>query len=129
MLDRNAVVLVVDDILSILEELLTLLDLHDIPASGAQTLSEVTKALEQAPDIRVIVSDIRLRQESGLEIPQIIRDNAKLKNRSFKYIFVSGDTLQADQNMISDSHSFLTKPVKPRTLITLVSGLLDTQST
>ena len=61
-------VLVVDDVLPILEEMLTLLELTDIPAVAASSLDEAVLALEECQNISVVVCDVYLGKESGLDL-------------------------------------------------------------
>lgn len=118
-------VLVIDDIAAIVDELLTLLELNGIAAVGARSLSEAARSLETHPSIRVIACDVRLDRESGLDILEQTGRNPKLDGRGFRYIFISGDPMQARASGDNGAQLMLTKPIDPRNLIDLLRELLD----
>jgi len=122
-------VLVIDDVAEIVEELLTLLSLREISATGAHSLDGAIGALENAPQIRVIACDVRLGKESGFDICDRIRTHPRLKARNFAYIFISGDPMRLNQASHLPKHSILTKPVEPRALIELLREKLDAMRT
>ncbi len=117
-------VLVVDDVLEIVEELVELLALLDIPAEGAHSLAEAVAALERETAIRVVACDVRLSRESGLEIIQKVADNDRLANRGLKYLFMTGDPMRPDAIEAQQRCPVLTKPVQPRELVALLRQLL-----
>lgn len=123
-MDNAALVLVLDDVKPIVDELITLLQLHGIAAEGAETLDQGIAALERAPGIRVIACDVRLGRESGLDIGDRICAHPVLADRPFQYVFITGDPMGFDSLPRALPHSLLTKPVRPRDLIGLVKGLL-----
>ncbi|MDE8650521.1 response regulator [Novosphingobium album (ex Liu et al. 2023)] len=122
--EDGALVLVVDDVEAIVDELLTLLALQNIPAIGAHTLSEAIAALESAPAVSVIACDVRLDRETGLDIIPRIRDSRSLQARAFHYVFVTGDPMRLDLLPDMPRHSVLTKPVQPQALVRLLRELL-----
>jgi len=118
-----ALVLVVDDVCEIVEELVVLLGLAEMPAVGAHSLATAIDALEAAPTIGVVVCDVRLHRESGLEIIERVAAHARLAHRALHYIFMTGDPMRSDA--IAPLHCrLLTKPVRPSDLIQLVQSLL-----
>lgn len=124
MRDQQALVLLIDDVRAIVEELLTFMDLHGIPAVGVYDLDEAMAALEANPAIRVLACDVRLGRESGLSIVSRIRDHAQLQARPFSYLFITGDQLRHDPSLELPEHMVLTKPVQPRVLIDVLRDLL-----
>lgn len=124
MRERQALVLLIDDVRAIVEELLTFMNLHDIPAIGVSDLDEAIAALEANPAIRVLACDVRLGRESGLSIISRIRDHAELHTRSFRYLFITGDPVHQNSSLIMPEHQVLTKPVQPKVLITVLTELL-----
>lgn len=117
-------VLVVDDVAAIVEEMIILLNLHNIYAESATNLSEAEAILEQFGNIYVIVCDLRLGKESGLDIIDRVNANEKFAGRSFEYVFVTGDPMQIDHLPDGQRPYVMTKPVRPRELVELLQGLL-----
>ncbi len=125
-MDRDQVsVLVVDDVAPIVEEMIILLDLHDIPATSAGTLAEAEFALEQFCNISVVVCDLRLGRESGFDIIDRVNANGALAGRNFEYVFVTGDPMQIDHLPEGKRPIIMTKPVRPQELVELLRGLLN----
>ena len=92
-----ALILVVDDVQEIVEELVALLELLDLPAMGAHSLAEALAILEAVTSIQVVACDVRLNRESGLEIIQRVANNALLADRPLKYVFMTGDPMRPDE--------------------------------
>jgi CheY-like chemotaxis protein len=124
MRNGEALVLLIDDVSAIVEELLTFMELHGIPAIGVLDLDEAIAALEANPSIRVLACDVRLGRDSGLSIIPRIRDHAQLHTRFFRYLFITGDQLRPDPALLMPDHMVLTKPVQPRVLIDVLHDLL-----
>jgi CheY-like chemotaxis protein len=117
-------VLVVDNVEEIVEELLTLMALHKIPATGAYDLDGALEVLKREPDVRAISCDVRLDRESGLDIVSRIADCPALHTRPFRYLFVTGDQMQLDALTGSGDLAVLSKPVQPRVLIDTLQQML-----
>jgi len=124
MSNSSPLVLLIDDVTAIVEELLTFMELHGIPAVGVSDLDQAVAALEANSAIRVLACDVRLGQESGLSIVSRIREHALLCERDFRYLFITGDQLRADPALAMPEHQVLTKPVQPQLLIATLNELL-----
>jgi len=124
MRDQPALVLLVDDVNAIVEELLTFMELHGIPAIGVSDLDEAMAALEANPTIRVLACDVRLGRESGLSIVSRIQSHLQLRERPFRYLFITGDPIRTDSTLTMPDHQVLTKPVQPQVLIEVLRNLL-----
>lgn len=118
---KGAEILVIDDVQEIVEELLELLALLEMPAMGAASLGQAMQVLRDHPTIRVIACDVRLKRESGLEITNMVHNDGALADRELDYIFMTGDSMQPDA---IKTHKVLTKPVRPRELIRLLKEML-----
>jgi CheY-like chemotaxis protein len=118
-------VIVIDDVEAIVEELLTLLQLHAIPAVGAANLPGAIEALERDPSIRVISCDVRLDRESGIDIIRQIKAHPSLSERHYRYLFVTGDEMQLDRLESCSGLEVLSKPVQPAVLMATVKQLLS----
>lgn len=125
----EALVLIIDDVPEIVDELVTMLSLLDIPALGAGSLSAAVTALENAPALRAIACDVRLAQESGLEILQRISDHPELSARSYHFLFMTGDPMRPDAIHAQQKYHLLSKPVQPRQLIEILQELLAVPDT
>jgi len=120
----QALVLLIDDIDAIVEELLTFMALRDICAVGVPDLDQAMAMLEQHASIRVLACDVRLGGESGLSIVSRIRDHVGLRERDFRYLFITGDQLRPDPDLDLPAHLVLTKPVQPQLLINTLNMML-----
>ena len=118
---KGAEILVIDDVQEIVEELLELLALLDMPAMGADSLGQALRILRDHPTIRVIACDVRLKRESGLEIIDLVHSDGALTDRRLNYIFMTGDSMQPDT---IKTHKVMTKPVQPGELIRLLKEML-----
>lgn len=125
MREKPALVLLIDDVSAIVEELLTFMELHGIPAVGVSDLDQAVAALEANRGIRVLACDVRLGRESGLSIIPRIREHEELKLRPFRYLFITGDQMSRDADEDIPDLMVLTKPVRPQALIEVLRELLD----
>ncbi len=117
-------VLVLDDLAEIVEELVEMLGLADIPATGAHTLDEAVTCLIREPTIGIVIGDVRLARESGLDIIHWARRSPALAGRTFHYVFITGDPLRIEQAGEGFDALVLEKPVQPRALIQHIEALL-----
>ena len=120
----QATVLFVDDVVEIVEELLTLMQLNGISARGASNLTEALDVLEREPEIRVICCDVRLDRESGLDIIRKVEAHDDLRRRAFKYLFVTGDQTQINRLTSTSEAAVLSKPVQPGVLMEALKRML-----
>ncbi len=120
---QHPIILVVDDVSAIVEELIELLRLIDMPAVGATSIDAAIDRLEQHETIRVMVCDVHLHGENGFTIAQKVGQRGRLDGRDLRYVFVTGDTRLVEHGAGGNSR-MLAKPVRPRTLIETIGGLL-----
>lgn len=118
-------ILVIDNVEEIVEELLTLMALHKIPGAGAHDLDGALDVLKREPSIRAISCDVRLDDESGLDIIARVESSPDLKDREFRYLFVTGDQMQLDHLSSTSDLAVLSKPVQPRVLIEKLKRMLS----
>jgi DNA-binding NtrC family response regulator len=124
MSNNEAVVLVIDDVSAIIEELLTFMELHGIPALGVSDLDQAISALELNSGIKVLACDVRLGRESGLSIVSRLHNHPSLSRRDFRFLFMTGDQIMADVDAITTDCMILTKPVQPQLLMGTVQQML-----
>lgn len=84
-------ILVVDDVDSIAEELRLLLHMEGLPTATANNISDTLHALHAHPSITVIVADVRLKAESGYDIPRTIQMDPDLACRPIQTLFITGE--------------------------------------
>lgn len=120
----EALVLVIDDVPEIVDELVTMLSLLDMPALGAKSLSDAMTVLENAPALKAIACDIRLARESGFEILRLIAQHPQLSTRPYGFVFMTGDPMRPDAIDAQKTYHLLSKPVQPRALIEILQKLL-----
>lgn len=84
-------ILVVDDVASIAEELKLLLTLEGLPTVTASSVCDTLRALHAHPSITVIVADVRLKAESGYDIPRAIRIDPDLACKTYEIMFMTGE--------------------------------------
>lgn len=120
----EALVLVIDDVPEIVDELVTMLSLLDMPALGARSLSDAMTVLENAPALKAIACDIRLARESGFEILRVIAQHPQLSTRPYGFVFMTGDPMRPDAIDAQKTYHLLSKPVQPRALIEILQKLL-----
>lgn len=118
-------VLVVDNVEAIVEELLTLLAINRIPAVGAHDLNTALDVLQREPTIRAISCDVRLDDESGLDLVARVESCQALRGRPLRYLFVTGDQMQVDHLNRSSNLAVLSKPVQPQVLVNAVRHMLS----
>lgn len=121
---QRPTMLVIDDVVAIVEELLTLMQLHGISAVGAVDLQGAIAVLEREPAIRAISCDVRLDRESGLDIVDCIAAHPTLRHRGFRYLFMTGDQMALDRLGPEPGRAVLSKPVRPAVLIETVQRML-----
>ena len=85
-------ILVIDDVVSLVDELILLLRLMGLPAVGANSVDDGLALLDRFDSICVVVSDVWLAQESGFDLVPRVKDSPTLQHRPLRYFFMSGDT-------------------------------------
>ncbi len=122
---ESPTVLVIDNVEAIVGELLTLMAMNRIPAVGAYDLDGALDLLRREPNIRAISCDVRLDDESGLDLIERVERCEELRERPLRYLFVTGDQMQLDHLNRSSDLAVLSKPVQPRVLVEAVRHMLS----
>ena len=118
-------VLIVDDVPDIVEEMIHMLALLDLPAVGAGSIGAGLALLVEHPAVRVIVCDLRLPGENGADIAARVAAHPALQGRAVTFLFMSGDTERVETLAAAADHVVLTKPVDPPLLIDSIVAALD----
>lgn len=111
--DGSGLVLVVDDDRVALDLALDVLGSAGYPVSGATTVAEaVDVARRSRPDL--VVLDLNLDEEDGLELLQRLRDDPAL--RAVPVVVWSASTSPEDLDRVSAAgcDAFLAKPLSPQ---------------
>jgi two-component system OmpR family response regulator len=119
--DRDrAHVLAVDDDLSIRQLITNYLDDHDMIVTAVATETEMLAAMSREV-IDLVVLDLRLAHEDGMQIARNLRMNSKLP-----IIILTGRSEEADRVMGLElgADDYLTKPFSPRELLARIRALL-----
>ncbi len=117
-------VLVVDDVIPIVEEMTCFLELHNIPSQAAYNLCQAKNHLDTNSNIGVVICDVRLGEESGLDLLKHVKSNEKLSCKGLHFVFVTGESVQAQQISRDQDTFVMIKPVQPYELVNLVQDLL-----
>lgn len=121
-------ILVVDDIADIVDEMIQMLELVDLAAVGAGSVRTAIAQIDAHPEIRVVVSDLRLSGESGTEILARADADAAMAARKLAFLFMTGDADQAHALARLPNSAVLTKPIDPRILIKTIVELVESTS-
>lgn len=120
----SATVMFVDDVDAIVEELITLMELHGIQAVGAADLDQAVQMLEYEPAVQVLCCDLRLAQQFGMEIVSRVGRHPVLCDRNLKYLFVTGDKSLFSGVTKQGQYQVLSKPVHPAVLVRTIQDML-----
>lgn len=120
----SPVILIIDDVADIVDEMIQMLALLDLPAVGARSVATGIARLGQNPDIRLLVCDLRLPGENGADIRARIAGTPGLEDRSLTIIFMSGDTDRLEAMTVEPGSMILTKPIDPSVLIDTIFACL-----
>lgn len=118
-------ILVVDDVASIVRELVIMLNLQSLPATGAHSLDEALDLLLEHPSLRVVACDVRLNGESGADLVVGVKSNPVLAARDIRFVFMTGDAMRYDSSTPIHGYQVLMKPVLPGVLVAALSALIN----
>lgn len=121
----NPVALVLDDDPTCAQELARYLSRNFIPAVPATNIAAAREALDRHEGIKVLISDIRMPDMSGIEFA-IDLANSQQSEVPLKVLFMTGQATidLAVAALRIGASDFLTKPVRPRQVAERVTKLL-----
>ncbi|CAE6889353.1 MULTISPECIES: response regulator [Pseudomonas] len=116
-------ILLVDDEQDILLELAEMLELEGYRCILANSVAQAFEQLSQHPDIALIITDLRMPEESGLRLIQQLR--ARSSRKQLPVIVASG---HADMNDVIDTMrlqavDFFIKPIYHERLLESIERL------
>lgn len=116
----RAHVLAVDDDVSIRQLISRYLDDHDMTVTAVETETQMLAAMSR-DEIDLVLLDLRLAREDGLQIARNLRAHSKLP-----IIILTGKNEEADRVMGLElgADDYLTKPFSPRELLARIRALL-----
>ena len=121
------VVLLVEDDSGVRNALRRLFEHECLPALGAANLEEARVAIrDRASSLRVVVVDLGLGEESGLDLAEELHD----QHSALKVIVFSaqGERVSADRFRACGVEAVLSKPASPTTIVATVRHALDEES-
>lgn len=122
-MNRKQRILVVEDQIREQDALSRVLRTEGYQTLCAKSLNEALQRFEESPDL--VLSDLRLGTETALDLLKPCR----LRSPSTPFVIITayGDVQTAVAAMKQGASDYLTKPVKPDELLTLIRQLLETQ--
>ena len=99
-----------------------LLRMEGMPTATASNITDTLHALHAHPSITVIIADVRLRAESGYDIPRTIQMDPDLADRPIQTLFMTGEASLTEHH----AHGLvLGKPFDIDQFVGTLSALLE----
>jgi CheY-like chemotaxis protein len=114
---REAAILIIDDVGDIVAEMIAMFRLVGLHCVGAGSIAEGLARLRDNAAICLIICDLRLRNEDGLNLAERLCDDPLLADRAIDIMFMTGDQAHLRH---PPGATLLLKPIDPNTLIKLV---------
>ena len=116
-------ILVVDDEADILEIVQYNLEKGDFAVNTASNgLEAIEIAAEWNPDL--ILLDVMMPEMDGMETCMRLRSNADLENSVIAFLTARGEDYSQIAGFESGADDYITKPIKPRVLLSRIKALL-----
>jgi CheY-like chemotaxis protein len=117
-------ILIVDDVASLVHEIILLLRLMELDAVGAGSVDDGLALLDRFDSICVVVTDVWLAQESGFDLLPRVKNSPSLQGRNFTYFFMSGDTRIESQQ---GEYTTIDKPIDIPIFVKLLRNAVQQQ--
>ena len=85
--------------------------------------AEALRALEQYPDVALVLLDLMMPEKTGIEVLQAMRADARWEKLPCVILTAAGEDHRYDQAMKLGASDFLTKPYSPKRLYARVVEL------
>ncbi len=118
-------ILVVDDDEATLHEVMDTLESGGYVCHGAQTIADACSRYFDSPRIGVIIVDIGLKGEIGLDLPEQVRGDALWRNPSFIFLTAYDQLSFVVRAMRVGAADYLVKPVSRQDLLDAVKRVVD----
>ena len=116
-------ILVVDDEADILEIVQYNLEKGDFAVNTASNgIEAIEIAAEWNPDL--ILLDVMMPEMDGMETCMRLRSNAELENTVIAFLTARGEDYSQIAGFESGADDYITKPIKPRVLLSRIKALL-----
>lgn len=124
----HATVLAVEDSPANLQYICSLLEPSGYRVIAANRVSEATDlARKQPPDL--ILCDVHLERESGLDFLRAVRSDPRLRAIPFIFVTASAPTLEsATAKLAAGVSRFLVRPIEPQILLGEIEACLNERS-
>lgn len=121
-----AKILVIEDELSIRENILELLEMRNFEVIGAENGSVGLKmAMEQSPDL--IICDVTMPEMDGYSVLKALRENPGTANIPFIFLTARADRIDMRTGMELGADDYLIKPCLPAELLKAIKIRLEKQ--
>lgn len=109
-------IILVDDEVTIAEELSELLDTFDYPCVVCDSVDAALAAIADDPDITMVLTDMRMPGKDGSEL---IKELASMQDRQFEYMVISGhlDVAEEIDAITGSKIKLLRKPINVEELM------------
>ncbi len=85
--------------------------------------AEALRALEQYPDVALVLLDLMMPEKTGIEVLQAMRADTRWEKLPCMILTAAGEDDRYDQAMQLGASDFLTKPFSPKRLFARVVEL------
>ena len=127
-MDINYKVLLVDDEPDIIEILSYNLKKEGFTVSSALNGKAALEMMEN--DVpHVVVLDVMMPVMDGMETCELIRNNPKFDNVLIAFLTARGEDYSQIAGLDSGADDYITKPIKPKVLVSRINALLRRKST
>ncbi len=124
---RNAKILLVDDDVDILEFIS-----YNLRKEGflVKTVQDSSLAIQKAEDFEpdLIILDVMMPKIDGFELCERLRENSRLKNSLVTFLTARGEDYSQIAGFDAGADDYITKPIKPKLLVSRVKALLKRPS-
>ena len=120
---KNALVLVIEDELAILNNICTILQISGYTCIKASSgIDALTILSSQIPDI--ILCDVMMPEMDGFEVLKNVRENEATQTIPFCFLSARADVVDIDFGLSLGANGYITKPFAAKDLIGTVAKLL-----
>jgi len=121
-------ILVIDDVVDIVAEMITMFALVGVRSTGAASIGEGLERLRQDTTIGLVLCDLQLRREDGSDLVRRIGGDSVLAQRDIDIVFMTGEAKANDLLVAMPDVTLLRKPIDPDLLIRRVQECLDAKA-
>ncbi len=125
---QGAKILLVDDDADILEFMTYNLQKEGFVVNAVQNSAEAIEIAEKF-EPNLIILDVMMPDVDGFELCESLRENPRLKHSLITFLTARGEDYSQIAGFDAGADDYITKPIKPKLLISRVKALLKRHST